>query len=151
MTQSHQPDRNRNFDASAPQKDDHAAPGRSANTGALVGPRAPTTSGLVMRKARDANGVMEGAEETVAAATSSSGVPLPTTLMRKFEASLGAELSGVRVHTGGASEQAASSVGAKTYTVGNDIHFGAGHARQRAIDAGATTFADDGGTDPFNF
>ena len=52
---------------------------------------------------------------------------LPGTIMRKFEASLGADLSSVRVHTGAESQSAASAVGAKAYTMGQDIHFGAGH------------------------
>ncbi|HET9987400.1 MAG TPA: DUF4157 domain-containing protein [Kofleriaceae bacterium] len=51
---------------------------------------------------------------------------LPSPIMRKFEASLGADLSGVRVHTGAESQTAASAVGAKAYTMGQDIHFGAG-------------------------
>jgi hypothetical protein len=46
--------------------------------------------------------------------------------MRKFEGSLGADLSGVRVHTGGESATAASAVGARAFATGQDIHFGAG-------------------------
>ncbi|MEO8552474.1 MAG: DUF4157 domain-containing protein [Kofleriaceae bacterium] len=85
-------------------------------------------SGLLARKAeRDGNGVAAGAEQAVASAAGSSGSALPDTLMRKFESSLGADLSSVRVHTGGASEDAAHAVGAKAYTMGQDIHFGAGH------------------------
>jgi hypothetical protein len=110
-----------------PTRDDHVpAPGRTSRSGALVAPKAPIVSGLVMRK-RDGNGVAEGAGDAVAAASSGSGASLPTGIMRKFEASLGADLSGVRVHTDGESAQAASAVGAKAYTVGKDIHFGAGH------------------------
>ncbi|MEZ4399061.1 MAG: DUF4157 domain-containing protein [Kofleriaceae bacterium] len=75
---------------------------------------------------RDANGVAAGAELAVDRAAGSSGAPLPTHLQRQFEGSLGADLSGVRVHTGGASAEAAHAVGAKAYTVGQDIHFGAG-------------------------
>lgn len=83
-------------------------------------------SGFVSRKSRDANGVADGAEDAVAATSSSSGSPLPGTLMRKYESSLGADLSGVRVHDGEASAAANDAVGARAYTVGNDIHFGAG-------------------------
>lgn len=54
------------------------------------------------------------------------GSALPATLQRKFEGSLGADLSGVRVHTGAESAQSARSLSARAYTVGNDIHFGAG-------------------------
>lgn len=76
--------------------------------------------------ARDANGVAAGADAAVAAASSSSGSSLPTHLQRQFEGSLGADLSSVRVHTGAESQAAAHAVGAKAYTVGQDIHFGAG-------------------------
>ncbi|MBA3502134.1 MAG: DUF4157 domain-containing protein, partial [Deltaproteobacteria bacterium] len=106
--------------------DDHAAPGR-ANTSAGLQRRAePQASGILMRKARDANGVEAGAENAVDAAASSSGSSLPTSLQRKFESSLGTDLSSVRVHTGGASEAATNAVGARAYAVGQDIHFGAG-------------------------
>jgi CubicO group peptidase (beta-lactamase class C family) len=76
---------------------------------------------------RDGNGVAAGADAAVERAASSSGAPLPGALRERFESSLGADLSGVRLHTGEASAEAAGAVGAKAYTVGNDIHFGAGH------------------------
>jgi Domain of unknown function (DUF4157) len=76
--------------------------------------------------ARDSNGVAEQAEAAVDKAAGSSGTPLPTQVQRQFESSLGADLSSVRVHTGAESQQAAHAVGAKAYTVGQDIHFGAG-------------------------
>jgi hypothetical protein len=74
----------------------------------------------------DANGVVGGAEHAVAAASSSGGAPLPGGLRQRFESSLAVDLSGVRVHTGSDSAHAASAVGAKAYTIGNDIHFNAG-------------------------
>ena len=73
---------------------------------------------------RDANGVAEGAESAVARAASSSGEPLPVHVRERFERSLGADLSRVRLHTGPESGQAAAAVGAKAYTIGQDIHFG---------------------------
>lgn len=104
------------------------APGRRTASARLDGPTHPIASGLVLRKpARDGNGVADGADTAVAAASSSSGAALPARLQRKFEASLGADLSSVRIHTGGASATAAHAVGARAYTVGQDIHFGAGH------------------------
>jgi hypothetical protein len=92
----------------------------------LAAPANPIESGIVMRKARDANGVADGAESALGAASASTGASLPGPLMRKFESSLGADLSSVRVHTGGESATAANAVGARAYTVGQDIHFGAG-------------------------
>ncbi len=107
---------------------DDAGVGRVSRSAQLDAPTSPVVSGLLSRKAeRDANGVAAGAEQAVASAQGSSGSALPDALMRKFEQSLGADLSGVRVHTGGPSEEASHAVGAKAYTMGQDIHFGAGH------------------------
>lgn len=108
-------------------RDEELAPGRASLSAKLDGPTHPLISGLIQRKAeRDSNGVADGAEHAVATATSSSGMSLPTPIMRKFESSLGTDLSSVRVHTGAESATAASAVGAKAYTAGQDIHFGAG-------------------------
>jgi hypothetical protein len=107
---------------------DDRSVGRVNRSAMLNAPEHPVTSGLIARKAaRDDNGVEAGADQAIATAASSSGMSLPSPIMRKFEASLGADLSGVRVHTGAESQSAASAVGAKAYTMGQDIHFGAGH------------------------
>ena len=76
---------------------------------------------------RDSNGVAAGADIAVDRAGASAGQALPNDIRGRFENSLGADLSGVRVHTGSESAEAATAVGAKAYTVGQDIHFGAGH------------------------
>jgi hypothetical protein len=55
-----------------------------------------------------------------------SGAPLPAPVQRAMEPAIGADLSRVRVHTGGDSAQAATQLGAKAFTVGNDVHFGSG-------------------------
>ena len=78
---------------------------------------------------RDAAGVAEGAEGAVAAASTSSGQPLRDDLRARFESSLGVDLGAVRVHTGPDSAAASAAVGARAYTVGNDIHFGADRYR----------------------
>src|SRR5262249_12434805 len=65
------------------------------------------------------------AAEKVAHSSNSEGSPLPRPLQRRFEASLGTDLSSVRVHTGAPSAEAAKSIEAQAYTVGNNIHFGA--------------------------
>lgn len=76
---------------------------------------------------RDGNGVAAGADVAVERAGASSGQGLPSEVRSRFEGSLGADLSGVRVHTGRESAEAATAVGAKAYTVGQDIHFSAGN------------------------
>jgi hypothetical protein len=96
----------------------------------MVGNRA--VQGLLARRVdhfgpRDANGVAEGGEASVDRAASSIGEPLPDAVRDHFQRSLGTELSDVRVHTGSESAEAAEAVGAKAYTVGQDIHFGAGY------------------------
>jgi Domain of unknown function (DUF4157) len=105
---------------------DDVSPGRTSLSGQLIGPTHPLTSGLIQRKARDANGVAEGAEAAVASSANSTGQGLPGPLKQQFESSLGTDLSSVRIHTGSESATAARAVGAKAYTVGQDIHFGAG-------------------------
>jgi hypothetical protein len=108
-------------------RNDDLAPGRASKSSSLDAPAHPIVSGLIARKAeRDGNGVADGADQAIASAASSSGMSLPTPIMRKFESSLGTDLSSVRVHTGAESQSAASAVGAKAYTMGQDIHFGAG-------------------------
>jgi hypothetical protein len=75
---------------------------------------------------RDSNGVAARADIAVDSAGTSSGHTLPDDVRGRFEGSLGTDLSAVRIHTGTASAEAARAVGAKAYTVGQDIHFGAG-------------------------
>jgi hypothetical protein len=112
---------------SATDPDPVIAPGREPLTAGLVGKGPVLESGLVQRKAeRDDNGVAADADEHLGRAASGTGAPLPDLLRAQFESSLGADLSGVRVHTDGTSQAAAQSVGARAYTVGNDIHFNAG-------------------------
>ena len=77
-------------------------------------------------RAADGGGISSGWSGSVARASESSGSALPGPLKSTFESSLGVDLSGVRVHTGGSSAQAAGAVGAKAYALGQDIHFGAG-------------------------
>jgi hypothetical protein len=77
-------------------------------------------------EARDGNGVAAGAQDAVASAASTGGSALPGTVRSKFENSLGADLSAVRVHAGAESAAAADAVGARAYTTGQDIHFARG-------------------------
>jgi hypothetical protein len=56
----------------------------------------------------------------------SSGEALPDHVRTKMEPLVGGNLSGARVHTGGDSAHASEGLGAKAFTVGSDVHFGAG-------------------------
>ena len=59
-------------------------------------------------------------------AAAGGGAPLPPDARSKFEGSLGADLSGVRLHTGPGATESADALGAKAFAVGQDIHFNAG-------------------------
>jgi hypothetical protein len=54
------------------------------------------------------------------------GAGLPGDLKTKMEGQLGADLSGVKIHAGSASAKAADGLGARAFTVGQDVHFGGG-------------------------
>jgi hypothetical protein len=55
-----------------------------------------------------------------------AGSALPKEVRARMEPKLGANLSGVTINTGGEAATAADSMNAKAFTVGQDIHFGAG-------------------------
>jgi hypothetical protein len=57
------------------------------------------------------------------------GHPLPHDLRSRFEPRFGQDLGGVRVHRDGPATQAARTMGALAYTVGNHIVFGEGQYR----------------------
>ncbi|MBK9032983.1 MAG: DUF4157 domain-containing protein [Myxococcales bacterium] len=108
------------------------SPGKSSLTSRLTG-RGPLARaadlGASRAGGRDANGVARDAEPAVAAATSSAGTALPAGARDRFESSLGVDLGAVRVHTGPDSAHASAAVGARAYTIGNDIHFADGQYR----------------------
>src|SRR5262245_26660175 len=97
------------------------APGKRTRTQSL-----PASNVTIAREADEAGEVSEGADEAVERAGGSAGAPLDEGVRGQFEGSLGKDLSGVRVHTGAESAEAADAVGARAYTVGNDIHFAEG-------------------------
>jgi hypothetical protein len=80
------------------------------------------------RSSQDASdaGLHPDAEHAVHAASKSAGQPLPVTLQRKFGDALNADLTGVRIHTGSQSVEAAKAISARAYTTGGDIHFNQG-------------------------
>ncbi len=59
-------------------------------------------------------------------AAASPGEPLPDGLRDRLGAALGSDLSPVRVHTGPDSANAAATLRARAYTIGQDVHFGEG-------------------------
>jgi hypothetical protein len=79
----------------------------------------------LQRKA-ERDGAPRGANERLTRAARSAGERVDPLVQRRVEQATGADLSSVRVHTGGASAEAAASVEARAYTVGRDVHFAAG-------------------------
>jgi hypothetical protein len=57
------------------------------------------------------------------------GAPLDEQNRGRMESQLGGDLSDVRVHTGGESARAADDLNARAFTVGKNVHFGAGEFR----------------------
>jgi hypothetical protein len=89
--------------------------------------RTPGRTSLTQQVYRKASGdPSEAAGDALASVSGSSGAPLSAEQRSRFEAGAGTDLSGVRVHTGAASAGAAAQLGARAFTVGSDIHFGAG-------------------------
>jgi hypothetical protein len=54
------------------------------------------------------------------------GAPLPAGLRGFFEPRFGHDFGAVRLHTGAAAERSAAAVGARAFTLGNDVVFGRG-------------------------
>jgi outer membrane protein OmpA-like peptidoglycan-associated protein len=54
------------------------------------------------------------------------GRPLEPDVRREMEAKLGEDFSGVRVHSGPEATESAHGLGARAYTIGEDVAFGAG-------------------------
>jgi hypothetical protein len=59
-------------------------------------------------------------------AGATNGTPLPGDTRRGFESRLGADLGGVRIHTGAGAGEQAAALGARAFTAGGDITFADG-------------------------
>ena len=59
-------------------------------------------------------------------AAGGSGVPLPMSARQYFEPRLGCDFSAVRLHSDDRAADRAASLGARAFTLGSDISFGAG-------------------------
>ena len=81
---------------------------------------------LVQRRADGPSMASSGTERSINNMRSAGGRPLSKSSRKRMEPGLGRNLSDVRVHNNAASHSAAKSVGAKAFTVGRDVFFGAG-------------------------
>lgn len=78
---------------------------------------------LVQRRAK---GRADAQAAAAAKIPTEGGAALPGETRERMEGQLGADLSGVRVHTGGDAARAAEARGAHALTVGNEVHFASG-------------------------
>ncbi len=108
----------------ARRRDDAGSQRGAATSGALealqrsAGNRAVTA--LLQRQDDEAVGGQ------VRSVLRSGGTPLDAAFRTRAEQFLGADLSQVRVHTGGTAAESAQAVGARAYTSGSNIVFGSG-------------------------
>ncbi len=79
-----------------------------------------------VRRSASGETVSDDAATRLAAARSRSGMPLPPWLRARFERSLGADLSAVRVHSDDSAGAAARAVGARAFAHGQDVFFAEG-------------------------
>lgn len=95
--------------------------------GADAAPGKKTVSQTIQRRA--AGRAPDEPGPALATLDPGGGSALPGAARATFERSAGADLSDVRVHTGSSSAAAAAELGARAFTTGRDIHFGAGQYR----------------------
>lgn len=92
-------------------------PGKRTLTGKL--------SGRIFRSATG-GGISPFARRYLQSASQRSGRPLPQALRERLARALGANLDGVRIHTGPEAALAARAIAAQAYTIGRDIYFAEG-------------------------
>ena len=92
-----------------------------------VSPSAPLAITPLVQRAGGAE--MRAAPPVMDRALTAPGRPLDGGTRAAMEAGFGQDFSGVRVHTGGVAAESAAAVGARAYTVGRDVVFGAGAYR----------------------
>jgi hypothetical protein len=101
------------------KQDEEATPAADAN---------PPTIHRVQRQAQvgRAGGEVGGELESRLRRSQGGGSALPEKVRRAIEPKVGADLSGVKVHTGSEAVQLNHDLGAKAFTHGNHIYYGAG-------------------------
>ena len=100
----------------------------------VPGKRTLTEGLVVQRKATGSPDAAPDPGAAVAAAATSTGVAPDPAMRARVEQVTGADLSGVRVHTGAPSHTAAQALSARAFTVGQDVHFASGEYRPGSSD-----------------
>ena len=110
----------RESEASGPAPDTTTATGPAS---APAGTVSHDFGRLPMESGRE---VEPAARAAIGAAARAPGHPLPGDTRRGMEHAFGSDLTAVRIHLGGEAATAASEVGARAFTVGDQIYFGEG-------------------------
>ncbi|MEM9332138.1 MAG: DUF4157 domain-containing protein [Pseudomonadota bacterium] len=87
----------------------------------------------VQRKASGPSIAPQPAEVAIARMRSEGGKPLTSSVRQNMEHGLGTQLGDVRLHQGAKAAKAARDVGARAFTVGRDVFFGAGQYQPATI------------------
>jgi|GEM_PF-2192009 len=111
------------------QEADHMAD--AVMRSAAVTPSAPDESPEPIQRSPAAPIGLKGGDagdsiEAKLAANKGGGAPLPAATRAKMETGLGADFSGVRIHTGAESQTLNQALGAQAFTHGADVFMGAG-------------------------
>lgn len=114
--------------ASAPRLD----PGRRTLTG-LIQRKASGAPAPAARPSSHDSATLEAAPPAIAGGLGEA-FAAPSEIRARTEAATGADLSGVRMHTGAAAAAEAEGLGARAFTLGQDIHFGPGEYRPGTTD-----------------
>lgn len=88
-------------------------------------PKCDEESHAVQRKALDSPAVRTDVSGPVGAALASGGAPLTASIRSFMEPRFGRDFSTVRVHAGRAANDAAAALGARAFTIGRNVVFGA--------------------------
>jgi hypothetical protein len=87
-----------------------------------------------IQQVRDSSPGTHGSVANDFVASVGSGSPLDPATKAYFEPRLAADFGNVRVHAGGEAAASASTIGARAYTVGGSIVFGAGEYRPQTVE-----------------
>ncbi|MES2741988.1 MAG: DUF4157 domain-containing protein [Pseudomonadota bacterium] len=119
------------------------SPTMPSQAGRAMGARPPPRlSRLRAAQAGDAGAGAMAAPASVDTALAGAGQPLAPRLRHDMEGRFGQDFSAVRLHAGAAAAESAREVGARAYTVGSHIVFGAG-APSSASGAGRRLLAHE--------
>jgi beta-lactamase superfamily II metal-dependent hydrolase len=113
---------------SEPEARGNAAVSCGLGAGGYLGAMAPAGNAAISRALSGKSGpdhTPDGFDEQLGA-TTGGGRPIPDGPRERLEAGFGRPLDGVRLHGGSQSAALAGQVGARAFTVGQDVHFGQG-------------------------